>query len=155
MKTKQFGIFVLSMVIVLAAVLGGCRPSTSPPDVAAITPEEVVKGFYSPLVVRLIATARTFAMASVAVAAVGPPLTGSGGAGVLIFEGMRLLDYAQMLRGFAIVVLLALVVDVLLGALQWLFYRLFFQHLWEPCWRSSVRSARRGDPSVVAPLNQI
>jgi len=109
----------------------------------------------SPLVVRLIVRARTLAVASVVVAAVGPLMVGSGGAGVLIFERMRLLDYAEMLRGFAIVVLLALVMDVLLGALQWLFYRLFFRHLWEPRWRSSVRSARRGDPSVVAPLNQI
>ena len=91
----------------------------------------------SPLVVRLIARARTLATASVAVAAVGPPLVGSGGAGVLIFGGMRLLDYAQMLRGFTIVFLLALVVDVLLGAVQWLLYRQFFRHLWEPCWRSS------------------
>jgi len=91
----------------------------------------------SPLVARLIAVARTLAVASMAVAAVGPPGAGSGGAGVLIFEGMRLLDYAQMLRGFAIVVLLALVVDVLLGALQWLFYRRFFRHLWKPRRRSS------------------
>ena len=91
----------------------------------------------SPLVVRLIARARTLATASVAVAAVGPPLVGSGGAGVLIFGGMRLLDYAQMLRGFTIVFLLALVVDVLLGAVQWLLYRQFFRHLWEPRWRSS------------------
>lgn len=70
----------------------------------------------SPPVVRFIARARTLAVASVVVAAVGPPRAGSGGASVLIFEGMRLLDYAQMLRGFAIVVLLVLVVDVLLGA---------------------------------------
>lgn len=77
----------------------------------------------SPLVVRLIATARTLATASVAVAAVGPPVAGSGGAGVLIFQGMRLLDYPQMLKGFLIVVLLALLVDVLLGVLQLLFYR--------------------------------
>jgi ABC-type nitrate/sulfonate/bicarbonate transport system permease component len=109
----------------------------------------------SPLVVRFIARARTLAAASVAVAAIGPPLVGSGGAGVLIFEGMRLLDYAQMLRGFAIVVLLSLMIDVLLGALQWLFYCPFFRHLWEPRWRSSVRFARGSDPSVVAPLNQI
>jgi len=73
----------------------------------------------SPLVVRLIAGARTLATASVAVAAVGPPLAGSGGAGVLIFQqGMLLLDYPQMLRGFAIVVLLALMIDILLGVLQ-------------------------------------
>jgi ABC-type proline/glycine betaine transport system permease subunit len=73
--------------------------------------------------VRFIARARTLATASVAVAAVGPPVAGSGGAGVLIFQGMRLLDHAQMLRGFSIVVLLALLVDVLFGALQLLFYR--------------------------------
>jgi hypothetical protein len=91
----------------------------------------------SPLVARFIAMVRTLAVASMAVAAVGPLVVGSGGAGVLIFEGMRLLDYAQMLRGFAIVVLLALVVDVLLGVLQWLFYRRFFRHLWKPRWRSS------------------
>jgi len=76
----------------------------------------------SPLIVRLIAGARTLATASVAVAAVSPPLTGSGGAGVLIFQqGMLLLDYPQMLRGFAIVVLLALMIDILLGILQLLF----------------------------------
>lgn len=72
-------------------------------------------------VVRLIARARTLATASVSVAAVVPLVQGSGGAGVLIFQGMRLLDHAQMLRGFSIVVLLALMVDVLLGALQLLF----------------------------------
>ena len=78
----------------------------------------------SSLVVRLIARARTLATASVAVAAIGPPWVGSGSAGVLIFQGMRLLDYAQMLRGFYIVVLLALMIDVLLGALQLAFSRI-------------------------------
>ncbi len=76
----------------------------------------------SPLAVRLIAGAKTLATASVAVAAVGPPMAGGGGAGVLIFQGMRLLDYAQMLRGFSVVVFLALTLDVLLGVLQLLFY---------------------------------
>jgi len=76
----------------------------------------------SPLAVRLIAGARTLATASVAVAAVGPLVAGSGGAGVLIFQqGMRLLDYSQMLMGFSIVVLVALAIDLLLGALQLLF----------------------------------
>jgi ABC-type proline/glycine betaine transport system permease subunit len=77
----------------------------------------------SPLVVRFIARARTLATASVAVAAVGPPMAGGGGAGVLIFQGMRLLDYAQVLRGFSIVVFLALTIDVLFGVLQSLFAR--------------------------------
>jgi len=76
----------------------------------------------SPLVVRLITGARTLATASVAVAIVGR-LAGSGGAGALIFQGMRLLDYPQMFRGFSIVALLALIIDVLLGALQLLFSR--------------------------------
>jgi len=78
----------------------------------------------SPLVVRFIARARTLATASVAVAAVGPPMAGGGGAGGLIFQqGMRLLDYAQMFRGFSMVVFLALTIDVLLGVLQLLFAR--------------------------------
>jgi hypothetical protein len=78
----------------------------------------------SPLVVRFIARARTLATASVAVAAIGPPMAGGGGAGVLIFQqGMRLLDYAQMFRGFSTVVFLALTIDVLLGVLQLLFAR--------------------------------
>lgn len=72
----------------------------------------------SPLVVRLIAGARTLATASIAVAAASTMVAGSGGAGVLMFQGMRLLDYPQMVRGFSIVVLLALIVDILLGTLQ-------------------------------------
>jgi ABC-type proline/glycine betaine transport system permease subunit len=80
----------------------------------------------SPLAVRLIAGARTLATASVAVAAVGPPGVGGGGAGDLIFQqGMRLLDYAQMFRGFSTVVFIALMIDVLLGVLQLLFARTF------------------------------
>jgi hypothetical protein len=31
---------------------------------------------------------------------------------------MRALDYAQMLRGFAVLVILALMIDLVLGALQ-------------------------------------
>jgi len=76
----------------------------------------------SPLVVRLIAGSRILATASVAVAIVGC-LPGSGGAGALIFQGMRLLDYPQMFRGFSVVALLSLIIDVLLGALQLLFSR--------------------------------
>jgi len=75
------------------------------------------------LVVRLIAGSRILATASVVVAAFTPMVAGSGGAGVLIFEGWRLLDYPQVLRGFSCVILLALVSDILLGALQLLFSR--------------------------------
>ena len=59
-------------------------------------------------------------MASVIVATLMPPVVGSGGAGVLIREGYQSLDYAQMFGGLAIVVLLSLIVDLLLGALQFL-----------------------------------
>lgn len=72
----------------------------------------------SPVLVRLIGGARTLATASVAVAAVTTAVGGGGGAGWLIFEGMKLLDYTAMLRGFSIVALLALMIDILLGALQ-------------------------------------
>lgn len=72
----------------------------------------------SPVLLRLSGGARTLAAASVAVASVTITVGGGGGAGWLIFEGMRLLDYPAMLRGFSIVFLLALMSDILLGALQ-------------------------------------
>jgi hypothetical protein len=68
--------------------------------------------------VRLIAGVRTLGTASVAVAAATATVTGSGGAGALIFQGMRTLDSYQLLGGLSIVVLLALIIDVLLGGLQ-------------------------------------
>lgn len=76
----------------------------------------------SPLVIRLIAKARMLALVSVAVA-VMTYLMGSGGAGTLIWQGMQNLDNAQLLKGFSIVAVLALVVDVLLGTLQLVFSR--------------------------------
>lgn len=77
----------------------------------------------SPLAVRLIAGSRILATASVAVATSTARVAGSGGAGALIYKAMRLLDRPQMLRGFLIVVVLALMMDILLGALQLLFAR--------------------------------
>jgi hypothetical protein len=78
----------------------------------------------SPLAVRLIGGFRSLAAASVAIGTWIPMVAGSGGAGVLIFrEGWRLLDYSLVLRGLCLVALLALLVDVLLGALQCLLGR--------------------------------
>ena len=70
--------------------------------------------------VRLAGGIRTLAVASVIVATLMPPVVGSGGAGVLIREGYQSLDYARTFGGLAIVVLLSLIVDLLLGALQFL-----------------------------------
>jgi ABC-type proline/glycine betaine transport system permease subunit len=69
-------------------------------------------------IVRFIAWSRTLAVASVVVAAVVAPMVGGGGAGSLIFGGLRALNYTQMVRGFAVVVVLALTIDLVLGALQ-------------------------------------
>ena len=71
--------------------------------------------------VRFIAGVRTLAAASVAVAAVAAPTVGGGGAGSLFLEGMRALDHGQMSGGFFAVVILALVIDLALGAAQMLF----------------------------------
>jgi len=78
--------------------------------------------YWSPsaLVVRLINKARTLAVVSVAVAVMAH-LSGSGGAGALIWQGLRDLDDAQLFRGFSVVGVLALIVDVLLGTLQLIF----------------------------------
>lgn len=80
--------------------------------------------YWSPsaLVVRLISKARMLALVSVAVAVMAS-WWGSGGAGVLIWQGLRNLDDAQLFRGFSIVAIWALIIDVLLGALQLVFSR--------------------------------
>jgi ABC-type proline/glycine betaine transport system permease subunit len=78
----------------------------------------------SPLAVRLVGGFRTLATASVAVATLTPIVAGTGGAGVLIIQGWRVLNYPQMLIGFSIAVLLAVVIDLLLGALQLLLSRI-------------------------------
>jgi ABC-type proline/glycine betaine transport system permease subunit len=71
----------------------------------------------SPLGVRLIAGARTLAVASVAVA-LAAFFVGGGGAGWLVMQGISVSDYSQVFEGLSIVVLLALTFDIALGALQ-------------------------------------
>jgi ABC-type proline/glycine betaine transport system permease subunit len=74
--------------------------------------------------VRLVGGIRTLAVASVIVATLAPLVTGSGGAGVLIFrEGYQSHDLARILRGLVVVVLLSLISDLFLGALQFLLSR--------------------------------
>jgi ABC-type proline/glycine betaine transport system permease subunit len=80
-------------------------------------------GYASPPLVRFIARIRTLAVASVALAAVVGPPVGGGGAGSLILKGMRTPDHAQTFGGFAVVVILAVTVDLVLGALQLLLSR--------------------------------
>jgi ABC-type proline/glycine betaine transport system permease subunit len=99
-----FYVFILAWPFITSTVLERWYPSR--PDV------------------RLVGGIRTLAVASVIVATLAPLVTGSGGAGVLIFrEGYQSLDYARMLRGFAVVVLLSLISDLFLGALQFLLSR--------------------------------
>jgi len=75
----------------------------------------------SPPRVRFIGGVRTLAAASVTVAAVAAPTVGGGGAGVLFFEGMRALDHGRVCGGFSAAVILALLIDLALGAAQMLF----------------------------------
>lgn len=71
----------------------------------------------APLPVRLISGARTFAVVSV-VLAIPTTLMGAGGAGALIWRGMSYRDDSLVREGLANIVLLALMPDILLGALQ-------------------------------------
>lgn len=71
----------------------------------------------STLVVRLVAGARTLAIASVAVAAAVGVL-GGGGIGQFLIQCMQLLRWNQAFTGWLILVVLALIPDVLLGILQ-------------------------------------
>jgi hypothetical protein len=91
--------------------------------------------------VRLVSGIRTLAVASVIVATLAPLVTGSGGAGVLIYEGYQSLDYARMYRGLALVILLSLVVDLLLGALQYL-----FSQPWSNPNRNKARAVNHATP---------
>jgi len=79
------------------------------------------KWYPSPPRVRFIGGVRTLAAASVTVAAVAAPTVGGGGAGVLFFEGMRALDHGRVCGGFSAAVILALLIDLALGAAQMLF----------------------------------
>jgi hypothetical protein len=78
------------------------------------------KRYPSPPAARFVAWIRTLAAAPLTVAAVVAPTVGGGGAGPLILEGMRALDYGQVFEGFAVVVILALMIDLVLGTLQML-----------------------------------
>jgi ABC-type proline/glycine betaine transport system permease subunit len=72
----------------------------------------------SPRVVRLLGKARTLAATSVALTAVVSLVSGAGGAGPLIIQGIQTQSPAPLLGGFAIVFLLSLIVDLLLGFFQ-------------------------------------
>lgn len=76
----------------------------------------------SPLSARFIAGARTLALIAIA-AAIMAYNAGAGGAGQLIWEGMNVGDQQQVATGFAVVALLCLATDFLLGLLQLRFLR--------------------------------
>jgi ABC-type proline/glycine betaine transport system permease subunit len=90
----------------------------------AFTTTTLVEHWYpSPLSVRLIAGARTLAVAS-GLIATGVGVWGGGGLGHLILEAVRLADYGSVFRGLLVIVTLALVLDLILGIAQMLALKL-------------------------------
>jgi ABC-type proline/glycine betaine transport system permease subunit len=71
----------------------------------------------SPLGVRLVAGARTLAVASGLVAA-GAGVMGGGGVGWFLLEGARLQQYGPISQAVLVVLVLALALDLLLGVVQ-------------------------------------
>jgi osmoprotectant transport system permease protein len=71
---------------------------------------------------RGVRTFRTVTTASVALG-ITAGLYGAGGAGGIIWEGVRTLDYQMMWSGYAVVAALALLTDLAAGALGWLYLR--------------------------------
>ena len=71
----------------------------------------------SPLAGRLIAGARTMAVAS-GLLALGAGLLGGGGLGATMLEAARLSQYGVMWKGALVVLALALVLDLILGIAQ-------------------------------------
>ena len=76
----------------------------------------------SPLGVRLVAGARTLAVAS-GMVAVGAGTMGGGGLGWFLLEGARLQQYGLMWQALLVVLALALGLDLLLGVVQMVAYR--------------------------------
>jgi hypothetical protein len=76
----------------------------------------------SPLAVRLVAGARTLAVAS-GLVAVGAGVMGGGGLGWFLLEGARLQQYGLILQALFVVLGLALALDLLLGVAQMSAYR--------------------------------
>ena len=100
----------------------------------------------SSLTGRLIGGFRTLATAAVGIATLTAAMAGGGGAGRLISpEGWQVLDYPQVVTGFLVVALLALVIDLLLGSLQLLLPR--------PSRRPGRGSTRLANHATPLPLN--
>jgi osmoprotectant transport system permease protein len=85
------------------------------PLTAAIVLED---RYPSPLAVRLVAGARTLGIAAVALAAAAG-VFGGGGLGPFLIESMRLLQWGRAFQGWLALLMLALILDLLLGGLQW------------------------------------
>jgi len=85
---------------------------------APLTAILLIERWYpQPLLVCMIAWARTLAVASPLVATTAG-LVGGGGAGYLIMQGMNLLDWSQFSAGIWSVILIALAFDILIGVVQ-------------------------------------
>ena len=76
----------------------------------------------APISARIVGIGRTLGVVSV-VAGILAGFSGAGGAWELIWTGMLDFDYARMWTGYAIVAGIALVFDLLLGAIQMLIAR--------------------------------
>jgi hypothetical protein len=88
----------------------------------------VEHGLPSPLSVRLIAAARTLAIASGLIAA-GVGVLGGGGLGHLLLEAARVQEYGLVLKGALVIVTLALVLDLGLGLVQLITVQLHKGHV--------------------------
>lgn len=109
----------------LGALAGGVMVGSSVTVLAlAFTCATLVGHWHpSPLGVRLVAGARTLAVAS-GLIAVGVGLFGGGGVGRLVLEGLRLQRTDLMWDGLLVVLVLVLALDVLLGVAQVFAFRL-------------------------------
>jgi hypothetical protein len=78
--------------------------------------------FPPPLKVRLLALGRIISVAAISVATV-TGIVGGFSAGSYMLQAFQLMNYAQFFNVFYIVFVIALLIDVLIGAIQYIYYR--------------------------------
>ncbi|GAA2096010.1 ABC transporter permease [Microlunatus panaciterrae] len=114
---------VLAIPAILTATAAGIqnadREAVHAARALGMTPGQVVSKVEWPLALPLVISGLRSATLQVVATATVAAFVSSGGLGRLLINGQRLQDYPQMFAGAVLVAALAIVLDVVLGAIGW------------------------------------
>jgi osmoprotectant transport system permease protein len=103
-----------------AGIHGADREAVHAARALGMTEGQVVSKVEWPLAVPLVISGLRSATLQVVATATVAAFVGGGGLGRLLISGQRTNDYPQMFAGAFLIALLAIVLDLLLGAIAWL-----------------------------------